>query len=100
MEKPEGIDGEYYLPKLKGRRYNNHQTMAVKIRRTQEMKTLQAQVPEALYDRVNALVKEGWFRDRGEVLGEALRRFIESHQGSLAEKFVREDVEWGLRGDD
>jgi len=64
------------------------------------MKTLQAQVPEALYDRVNALVRDGWFRDPGEVLGEALRRFIESHQGSLAEKFVREDVEWGLRGDD
>ena len=64
------------------------------------MKTLQAQIPEALYDRVNALVRDGWFRDPGEVLGEALRRFIESHQSSLAEKFVREDVEWGLRGDD
>ncbi len=63
------------------------------------MKTLQARIPEALYDRVAALVEEGWFRDRGEVLGEALRRFIESHQGSLAEKFVRKDVEWGLRGD-
>jgi len=64
------------------------------------MKTLQAQIPEALYDRVNALVRDGWFRDPGEVLGEALRRFIESHQGYLAEKFLRDDVEWGLRGDD
>lgn len=64
------------------------------------MKTLKTQVPEGIYDQINNLIKEGWFRDETEVFFEALRRFIESHQGSLAEKFIRQDVRWGLDGDD
>jgi hypothetical protein len=32
------------------------------------------------------------------VVREAIRRFLDSHQPDLMERFVREDVEWGLRG--
>lgn len=46
------------------------------------------------------LVKEGWFRDEKDILSEALRRFLDSHRIDLMEKFVLEDVEWGLHGDD
>jgi hypothetical protein len=31
---------------------------------------------------------------------DALRRFVESHQTELMEHFIREDVEWGLHGDE
>ncbi len=35
-----------------------------------------------------------------ELLAEPLRRFLESHEASLTESFLREDVQWGLHGRD
>jgi Arc/MetJ-type ribon-helix-helix transcriptional regulator len=62
------------------------------------MKTIQAEVPDQLYAQAARLVEAGWFRDESDVVLEALRRFLESHQPELLEQFIREDVEWGLRG--
>ena len=64
------------------------------------MKTIQMEVPEQLYEKAMGLVREGWFRDEKDIFSEAIRRFIESHQPELMEKFVREDVKWGLCGDE
>jgi Arc/MetJ-type ribon-helix-helix transcriptional regulator len=64
------------------------------------MRTISTEVPEQLYKKAEALVKEGWFRDEKDIFSEAIRRFLDSHQSELMEKFVRDDVEWGLRGND
>ena len=64
------------------------------------MRTISTEVPEQLYKKAEALVKEGWFRDEKDIFFEAIRRFLDSHQSELMEKFVRDDVEWGLRGND
>jgi len=64
------------------------------------MKTVQTEVPEALYNQAMALVTEGWFRDEKDVFSEAIRRFLDTHQSELMQKYIREDVEWGLHGDD
>lgn len=62
------------------------------------MKKIQAKIPDQVYQQINALVEEGWFRDREDVINQALQRFVDSHRTDLMEKFIREDVEWGLRG--
>lgn len=64
------------------------------------MKTIQTEVPEQLYKKAQVLVKEGWFRDEKEIFSEAIRRFLDTHHPDLMEKFIREDVEWGLHGQD
>ena len=64
------------------------------------MKTIQTEVPEQLYKKAKALVQEGWFRDEKDVFSEAIRRFLTTHQSDLMEKFVRDDIEWGLHGND
>ncbi|MDL2124941.1 MAG: CopG family transcriptional regulator [Deltaproteobacteria bacterium] len=64
------------------------------------MKTIQTEVPEQLYRKAQALVSEGWFRDEQNIFSEAIRRFLDTHRPELIEKFVREDVEWGLHGKD
>lgn len=64
------------------------------------MKMIHAEVPEQLYKRAIALVEEGWYRDEKEVFSEAIRRFLEAHQPELMERFLREDVEWGLHGNE
>jgi Arc/MetJ-type ribon-helix-helix transcriptional regulator len=62
------------------------------------MKIVQTEIPEELYKEAESLVKEGWFRDEGEIFSEALRRFLDAHRPDLMEKFIRDDVEWGLHG--
>ncbi|NIM15713.1 MAG: CopG family transcriptional regulator [Candidatus Aminicenantes bacterium] len=66
------------------------------------MKTIQTsvEIPEQLYKMACVLVKEGWFRDEKDIFSEAIRRFLESHRVELMEKYILDDVEWGLRGND
>lgn len=64
------------------------------------MRTIHADVPEQLYEKAMVLVKQGWFRDETDIFSEAIRRFLETHEPKLMEKFILEDVEWGLHGDD
>ncbi len=62
------------------------------------MKTVQARISARLDRQIDALVEQGWFDSRDKVVREAIRRFMGAHRPDLMERFVREDVEWGLRG--
>jgi hypothetical protein len=62
--------------------------------------TIQTDVPVRLLAEMQTLVEAGWFRDLDELMLDALRRFVESHRAELMERFIREDVEWGLHGDE
>ena len=62
--------------------------------------TIQIDVPVRLLTEMQTLVEAGWFRDMDELMLNALRRLVESHRAELMEGFIREDVEWGLRGDE
>jgi Arc/MetJ-type ribon-helix-helix transcriptional regulator len=62
------------------------------------MKTIEAKISDQLDRQVEALVTQGWFRSRDQLLKEAVRRFVEAHRPELMERFIRQDVEWGLRG--
>jgi len=64
------------------------------------MRTIHTQVPKQLYEKAETLVKEGWFRDEKEIFSEAIRLFLDTHQSKLMDNFIREDVEWGLHGND
>jgi Arc/MetJ-type ribon-helix-helix transcriptional regulator len=62
------------------------------------MKTVEARISEQLDHQIDALVEQGWFRSRDQLFREAIRRFLEAHRPELLERFIREDVEWGLHG--
>lgn len=64
------------------------------------MKTVQATLPDKLYSEVTILIKEGWFRDEQELMREALQRYLDAHRPELMEQFIRDDVEWGLHGNE
>ncbi len=61
---------------------------------------IEAELPTELAAQARAFVAEGWATDFNDLLAEALRRFLESHEASLTESVIKEDVEWGLRGRD
>jgi Arc/MetJ-type ribon-helix-helix transcriptional regulator len=62
------------------------------------MKTLVAKIPDRMDRGIEALVERGWFATRDEVIQEAIQRFLDANRPELMEKFIREDVQWGLRG--
>jgi len=62
--------------------------------------TIQTDVSVRLLTEMQTLVEAGWFRDMDELMLNALRRFVESHRAELMERFIREDVEWGLHSDE
>lgn len=64
------------------------------------MKRIELEFPDQLYQALQDLVRQGWFASDGELVREAVRRYLESHSADLMERFVREDIEWGLRGRD
>lgn len=60
---------------------------------------IQATLPENLIMKAQQLVLAGWVSNLDDLLADALRRYLESHSEELAEKFMREDVQWGLHGE-
>ena len=62
--------------------------------------TIRVEVPTGLLTQAQNLVESGWFRSFDEIMLDALRRFLESHRAELIEEFIRQDVEWGLTGND
>ena len=62
--------------------------------------SIHAEIPDQLRQQAQTLVQQGWASNVEEVVNEALRRYLESHQGVLTESFIQDDVEWGLHGED
>lgn len=58
------------------------------------------QLPPRLAEQVKDHLQEGWFPDLNSLIVEALRRYLETHQGEITARFIREDVKWGLRGNE
>ena len=65
-----------------------------------DSKIIHAQIPIRLFKEGEALVKAGWFHNLDELFVEALRRYLDSHRPELTERFIQQDIEWGLHGGD
>ena len=57
-------------------------------------------LPPRLVEQMETYIEAGLFSDLDTLIVEALRRYLETHQLELQEYFLRQDVEWGLRGRD
>jgi Arc/MetJ-type ribon-helix-helix transcriptional regulator len=62
--------------------------------------TVQTELPTQLLTQLESLINDGWFEDLNDVILNALRRFLETHRPELMERYILEDVEWGLHGKD
>ncbi|MEZ5535303.1 MAG: ribbon-helix-helix domain-containing protein [Thiolinea sp.] len=61
---------------------------------------VQTQLPDNLINQAQELIKAGWANNLDDLLADALRRYLESHSLALSEKFLLDDVQWGLHGSD
>jgi len=62
--------------------------------------TIQTEMPDVLWQKAQSFVQNGWASDTQQLIADALRRYLESHQEALVERFILDDVEWGLHGED
>jgi Arc/MetJ-type ribon-helix-helix transcriptional regulator len=60
------------------------------------LKTFKVDVPEQLAQRVEDLVKAGWFVSPEEITRLALAEFVHRHRFELQEQFQRDDICWAL----
>lgn len=61
---------------------------------------IETKIPDQLLQQAQDMVNEGWMINIDALIIEAVRRYVESHQQILTERFIREDIEWGLYGKD
>ena len=61
---------------------------------------IHAEVPDRLWQQAQSMVEQGWVSDMESLVAESLRRYIDSHQEIITEKFIKSDVDWGLHGQD
>lgn len=61
---------------------------------------IETKIPDQLLQQAQEMVNEGWMINIDALIIEAVRRYVESHQQILTERFIREDIEWGLYGKD
>ncbi len=62
--------------------------------------TIQTKIPVGLFVQAQKLVETGWFGSLDEVVVDALRRYLETHRLELMDEFIRQDIEWGLHGNE
>ena len=62
--------------------------------------TIEVELPPKLADQAISYVEEGWAVSLNELMAEALRRFLDSHDPQVMEQFLKEDIAWGLYGKD
>lgn len=59
-----------------------------------------AEIPEQLAKKAQRMVDRGWAVNIEAIITESLRRYLESHDETLTEQFLRDDAEWALSGSD
>ena len=64
------------------------------------MTTVQTQIPDQLWQQAQTMVQQGWVANLDELIAESVRRYLESHLDTMNEQFIREDIDWGLHGQD
>ena len=60
--------------------------------------TINIKLPEELIEQAQQLVHAGWATDFDTLLAEALRHYLDTHNSTITEAFIRYYVAWGLDG--
>lgn len=64
------------------------------------MAAVQTNIPDQLLQQAQYFVQEGWSANIDALIADAMRRYLESHREAITEQLIREDVDWGLHGQD
>ena len=63
------------------------------------MKTIPAKITERLELEMEEIISEGWYANKSEFIRSAIREMIRKTKTESLENAIKEDIEWGLRGE-
>jgi hypothetical protein len=61
---------------------------------------VKTEIPDQLWQQAQNMIEQGWIINMDALIIEAMRRYLESHQQTINEQLIREDIDWGLHGKD
>ncbi len=62
------------------------------------METVPTKLTEKLITEMEALIKEGWYANKSELIRDAIRELIKKLKVERLASAIKEDVAWGLYG--
>jgi len=62
------------------------------------METVPTKLTEKLILEMNAIVNEGWYANKSELIRDALREMIKKLKAERLASAIKEDITWGLYG--
>lgn len=62
------------------------------------METVPAKLTKRLVVEMDALIEEGWYANKSELIRNAIRELVRKTKAERLEAAIKDDVEWGLRG--
>jgi|TARA_Y100000310_G_C20053275_1_gene521567 Arc/MetJ-type ribon-helix-helix transcriptional regulator len=62
------------------------------------METVPAKLTKKLIYEADALIEEGWYANKSELIRDAVRNLIKKLKAERLESAIKEDVLWGLHG--
>jgi len=62
--------------------------------------SIELEIGTELLTEATEFVRDGWSPNLNVLMAEALRRYLDSHSPKVTEKFIRQDIDWGLHGKD
>ena len=62
------------------------------------METVPTKLTKKLIFEADALIKEGWYANKSELIRDAVRELIKKLKSERLESAIKEDVLWGLHG--
>ena len=64
------------------------------------MEAIPAKITSKLIQEMDEIIKEGWYANRSEFIRDAVRESIKKMKAERLEAAIKEDVKWGLYGED
>jgi len=61
---------------------------------------VETKIPDQLWQQAQNSVQQGGINNMDALSAEAIPHYLESQQQILSERFIQEDIEWGLHGED
>jgi len=61
------------------------------------METIPAKITERLESEMDALIQEGWYANRSELIRSAVRDLVRKTRLEQLEVAIKEDIVWGLK---
>lgn len=62
------------------------------------METVPAKLTKKLVDEADAIIKEGWYANKSELIRDAVRNLVKKLKAERMESAIKKDIEWGLYG--